>query len=417
VHRRRIVGLGVVATRAIGVFLSTAGGAPCAGTIDSTWGTNGKLIATFGSGDCAARAVLVDSQNRVIVGGYKTGTADDFAVERFDSTGTPDPAFGTAGQVTTDLGGVDRIHAMALQANGSIVAAGISGTNFGVARYTSGGALDPSFGNGGTVVTSIGNGDDLANAVAIQPDGKIVVVGYVNTSGGRNIAVVRYTAAGKLDTTFHKTGIVTRDIGGENDFATSVAIQSDGRILVAGGTGTSGQTFLVVRFNRTGGLDSNFGSGGISKISVPSSDSWANAIGLQTGGKIVVGGYAYNGSRITSALARVNANGSRDASFGSAGSVVTSFGQAIDVIHAMMILGDGSIVVAGAADGDVFVAHYTSSGAIDSSWGTGGSTTTDFGRLDQGLADAVTNDGKVVVAGFSGDQTHALHFAVARYIL
>jgi uncharacterized delta-60 repeat protein len=161
--------------------------------------------------------------------------------QAFGAPGDLDPTFGNGGKVTTAIGsGNDRGSSVALQSDGKIVVAGYSdnGSNydFALMRYTVAGALDAGFGDGGKVTTSISSSYDFGHSVAVQSDGKIVVAGY---SGGiypanADFALARYTAAGALDTSFGSGGKVITPIGSAYDEGRSVAVQSDGKIVVAG---------------------------------------------------------------------------------------------------------------------------------------------------------------------------------------
>ena len=216
-----------------------------------------------------AYAVAIQSDGKIVAAGEST---DNFAVVRYTTAGVLDTTFSTDGKVTTAIGSrEDAAYAVAVQSDGKIVAAGKgdSGTaqedpnaDFAVVRYTTAGALDNGFSTDGKVITDIGtNSVDEARAVAIQSDGKIVVAG----SSGGDFAVVRYTTAGALDTTFSTDGKVTTDIGTNSvDWATAVAIQSDGKIVVAGYVGDieDGGEFAVVRYNTDGSLDTTFGGDG-----------------------------------------------------------------------------------------------------------------------------------------------------------
>lgn len=282
------------------------------------------------------------------------------------------------------------------------------------------GRVDTSFASGGKAVTPVGIGEDGADAVAVQADGKLLVAGTVATTGGTQLALLRYGRDGSLDTTFGTGGKVMLAVGnGHDDAAHAVAVQPDGKIVVAGSalqTGT-GLDFAVLRFNADGSPDTTFGSGGKAIFDFAGDSDRALALVLQDDGKIVVGGEANlgnNASGVDFALARLNADGTLDAGFGSGGKLTTALksGTGGDVVRALALQtvdGQPRIVAAG-GEGDFLAARYTANGTLDGAWGQGGKVVGLFGTAIGG-ARAVTAlpDGAVVLAG------HADHrFAAAQ---
>ncbi len=298
--------------------------------------------------------------------------------------GDLDPSFGSGGIVITDFGGNDTAFALALQPDGKIVAAGTSsgggtGTNFALARHNPDGSPDASFGARGTVITDfISNGSDEVHALAIQPDGKIVVAGFV--SQGFDFALARFGQDGSLDPTFGTGGKV---ISQSTSYGSlwAVALQPDGKIVVAG---ESNSRVALARYNPDGSLDATFGGGG-TVIGV--GDGRANAIALQPDGKIVVAGdsrsyYVDFADQLRTikrfALARYNPDGSPDATFGLGGRSTTGFGGD-DIAFALALQPDGKIIVAGESNSRVALARYNSDGNLDATFGGGGTVITDFG--------------------------------------
>ena len=240
-----------------------------------------------------------------------------FFLNTFAKDGDLDPTFGTGGLVITDFGSFDFGQSIAIQPDGKIVAAGFtaSGTkpyNFALARYTPTGILDSGFGSEGLVITDFGS-FDIGNSIAIQPDGKIVVAGYTTAIPNlnnfaidpANFALARYTPTGTLDSGFGSGGIVITDFGSD-DSGNSVAIQSDGKIIVAGSTasGPNLYNFALARYTPIGTLDSGFGSGGLVITDFGSFD-FGNSIAIQPDGKIVAAGYTGSGPNLINfALAR-----------------------------------------------------------------------------------------------------------------
>lgn len=348
--------------------------------------------------------------------------------------GIPDSSFGTAGSVITDMvNGTDAGSALALQGDGKIVMVGTahngSGDDFGIARYNADGTLDSAFGTEGKVLTDFSNNTDEANGVAIQADGKIVVAGKVSSGGNMSFGIARYNVDGSLDTTFNTTGKVVTDLssGGE-DTAYGVAIQADGKIVVAGRAGSSPTQVALVRYNTNGSLDTTFGTNGISLTNaenIVNHDGTGIAVAydvaLQSDGKIVVAGDLYHYGHPQMFAARFTANGTLDPTFDSDGIAAVQVENASSA-YGVAIQGDGKIVLAGYANQlaspnpNVFaVLRFTSAGSLDTAFSGDGIAMTAIGSSDDRARDlAIQSDGKIVAAGYSTDGV-TKKFAFARY--
>ncbi len=266
------------------------------------------------------------------------------------------------------------------------------------------GILDITFGVGGAVFTDIASGGDYGNAVALQPDGKIIVAGYANIGFHIHITVVRYEANGPLDTTFSADGIVVAAIDTTNDLATSVALQPDGKILVAGVSySDSSSVIAVLRFTSNGSLDTTFDSDGIVLTDIGPGGETGNAIVIQPDGGILVAGGSYNGSDVDFAVVRYLQDGSLDDSFGVEGVVTTDLSSGSDWASAMVLQTDGKILVAGNKSGPNFnfaVARYFQDGSLDVDFGSGGITAVSFtSGSERCFAMALQLDGKILLAG------------------
>ena len=243
---------------------ATARGA-VAGDLDSSFGTGGKLTTDFGSGQSdEAWALAVQDDGKLVAGGASSG---DFGLARYNPSGTLDISFGVGGTVRTDLGSAfDLVRGVALQSDGKVVAAGTrcdgQGCLFALARYNTDGSLDASFGSGGKVVTDLAGSNEQINSVAIQDDGRIVVAGseYNASEGAYDFALARYEGDGSLDPTFGTAGSLTTDFGPSTaDIAFAVKIQSDGGVVAAGSyedLETSGIKYVALaRYTASGALD------------------------------------------------------------------------------------------------------------------------------------------------------------------
>lgn len=339
----------------------------------------------------------------------------------FAQAGSLDISFGNGGKVTTAFPGPDYANSVAIQSDGKMVVAGCSGmaytSVFSLLRYNSNGNLDNSFGIGGKVTTYFGSYLDICNAVAIQSDGKIIVAGFSTNGSNLDFALARYHSDGSLDNSFGIGGKVTTDFVGDDDAANAIIIQSDGKIVVAGYSyGNTYNDFALVRYNLDGSLDNSFGTGGKVTTDFGNSFDYAYSIAIQSDGKIVAAG---KGDGF--ALARYNNNGTLDNSFGSSGKITTNFtwhgaGYTID------IQSDGKIVVAGEiseptlTNSDFALVRYNVDGSLDVNFGIGGKVFTDFvGNNDYGYSVVIQIDGKIIVAGKGIDSTYHSDIVLARY--
>ncbi len=374
-----------------------------------------------------AKAVAIQSDGKIVVGGGASiGGRGTFAVARYNADGTLDRSFGTTGTATTAIGLGSEARALAVQPDGKIVLAGFSNPEpstrrlIALARYEADGTLDARFGAAGIVTTAIGPTYDEAHAIVLQPDGKIVVAGY----GDGQFVLARYDAKGDLDPLFGNGGeVVTSNLSPPFDrfAANGLALQSDGKLVVAGVAGTArGRAGIaMLRFRPNGVVDSDFGAGGV--FTELGSGAAAQSVAVQADGRIVVAGttftIAQGRSDLQPTLARYVPSGALDASFGAGGTVRTTL-AAFQMTNAMVLDDEGGIVIAGGTfTGDhqrFALGRYLGDGGLDLSFG-GGAITTDLRLEAEANAVALQSDGKIVVAGGALDDFRRESFALARY--
>jgi uncharacterized delta-60 repeat protein len=419
-------------------LVSIAHAAP--GDLDTTFSTDGKVVTDV-PGTGGGNAVVIQADGKIVVAGSANGDANrDFAVVRYNRNGSLDTTFGGDGIVTTDLGGqIDSARAIAIQADGRIVVAGTSGVAldpvFALVRYNTNGTLDTTFSGDGQLrmeFTSSGAGGGGAADVAIQADGRIVVVGTT----GSDFAVARFNPNGTLDTTFGLagTGIVIANLGSADDTATAVAIQADGRIVVAGFRTVDGRRVFAVERISTTGLQEFLGVGlpeGANATAFgPAINVSASATDmvLQADGKIVVVGdviQTFPGStQVIRAIgiARYNTNGTLDTTFATTGLRTLTFGNpsvargvAIQPDDKIVVVGNTQPSVNGSPNPNFAVARFNVNGLLDATFSGDGLLTTDFqiGSPSRDFGSAVAiqrTDGRIVVAGEVNGSV-----AVARY--
>lgn len=357
------------------------------------------------------------------------------------SPGTLDVSFGAGGAVRSNFGGTyDWAYATAIQPDGRILAAGVSnarGTyDFALARYTPSKDLDPSFGKGGVVLTDFDHSFDWAYALALQPDGRIVVAGVSDASDSKDFALARYNPDGTLDKSFGRGGLVTVDFRPLTvDIVHGIALQPDGSIILAGVTYEDVVTlrphgdFMVARILPDGKSDVSFGLGGVTTTDfADESYDEPYAVVVQPDGRIVLAGYTTSGGgpgvlfgADQLALARYLPNGLLDPSFGQDGKVVFDGGSLDERIFALALGPDGSLLAAGYTNGerrsDLLLARLERDGTLSRGFGnTGrGLSVNDLGTNSERLSSVVVQpDGKIVAGGQTAVANNA-DFAVFRY--
>ncbi len=331
------------------------------------------------------------------------------------TAGTLDTTFGGTGLVSShpgDPAGLVMANNMTVQSNGEIIQVGQAAdptthnTDIALVRYTASGALDTSFGTGGVVLTPLttGAGAPTASDVLVDSQGRIVVVG----GDGSHFELLRYTSSGQLDSTFGNGGLVTTPVPGatSSGVATTVALDAAGDIIVGGSAYSSQFGFFapLFRYSTGGTLDTSFGLGGMAFANFPTATiTTINSLLVESDGSILVGG---NDSGNTSdwALLRFTSAGRPDPTFGTSGAVVTSFGKAQETATALAEQPDGKIVAVGDAStgaaGGFDVARYNPDGTLDATFATAGTLTTSFsGDHANALGVAVDANGKIVVGG------------------
>lgn len=402
------------------------------GILDPSFGSGGKTFTNF-TGTDIPTSIAIQGNNKLIVAGYSTGLTgyNSFSLCRYNVNGNIDTGFGAAGKVITNIGVNDYANAVVLQSDGKIVVSGSSAkvdgnSTFGLARYNTNGSLDVSFGNGGKQTTSMGVFNS-ANAMVMQADGKIILAGVSEDSYRvQYFAIARYNSNGQLDNNFGTGGILTTAIQ-NNAHAYAVLVQDDGKIVAAGTSRNSNnnRSFALVRYNADGTLDANFGTDGKQTSAFGNNDE-ASGIVLQTDGKILVTGSSTNSSYVASfGLIRFNTNGRPDSSFGTAGKLITSFGGT-DNANAITLQKDGKIVVAGTTQDAVYntsfaLARYNINGSLDAGFGNGGTAAYRLTPASGASASAVKWVGNhIYMAGtaiITGNKTFAIAAAFSDNIV
>ena len=408
---------------------------------------DGKVITNMGGYDEAA-GVAVDANGKIVVAGssFNTNGTENYAITRYNSNGSLDTSFSLDGKVT--LNSTGWIYSFEIDASGKYLLAGFSSvfnplnsttTNTNViTRFNTDGSLDTTFGTGGTVSTLIGDGITTSlvysgEGVTLQVDGKILSAGVINNNGLQEFMVVRHTASGTLDTTFDMDGYVSTGFGaGNNGFIDNILLQADGKIVATGAvlantiSADYSATNTLVRYNSNGSLDNTFGVNGIASFDIGMGNEDEGSA-LQADGKIIiVGSTAVFDPLNPSAsiigdikIARINTNGTLDTSFGTNGVVTTDLGGD-DEGAIVKMQSDGKIVVAGYTSNNSFgenlaVVRYNTNGTLDSTFGTAGKLVTGFPFNNIEVSDlAIQVDGKLLITGTSSGSGQDANFATIR---
>ena len=280
------------------------------GSLDAAFGDSGKVTTDFFGKHDQVYAVAIQADRKIVVAGGATSVKNifGFALARYNTDGKLDSTFGAGGKLITSFipNQLSEAHALAIQSDGKIIAAGSGspgfGMDFALVRYNPDGSLDQTFGTSGRTTTDFSGSEDQARALAIQPDGSIIAAGYAGLSNrpSTDFALARYKSNGALDPTFGSDGRVTTDFFDGYDGVSALALESDGLIVAAGMAGMgSGCDFGLARYRPNGTLDSTFGSHGKVNTVIQGATAWASSVAIQPDGKIVAAG---------NAMSRANSN-------------------------------------------------------------------------------------------------------------
>lgn len=383
------------------------------GDLDLSFGSGGIVVTSF-AGEYwydAARTVKVQPDGKIVVGGWISDTDNNgdraFFLARYHPTGALDDSFGTNGKIIGPVNSGALVGAdIALQPDGKIIAVGDYYPNYGFAvhRYNANGTLDASFGADGVVITPVGENAG-AVSVAIQADGKIVLAGYSYSAGqSSDFTVVRLLPDGSLDTSFGGTGKVITSFGNSSQ-AGRVVVQPDGKIVAVGSAPVGNNAGLaLVRYNADGSLDSGFGSGGKIIHGVFNiSRFYLGDAALQPDGKIIASGRFsahLSGGGSWDTIFRCNPNGSRDTSFASNGAFT------VDNLYVpgIALQPDGKLIAFGyegsGSNHRFAILRLNPNGAPDGGFGTNGRLFTPIGGNSGGAIDgALQPDGKILAVG------------------
>lgn len=410
-----------------------------AGSLDSTFGSGGK-VTTNARGDIdTASAVALQPNGAIVVAGRLDGST--WGAARYNPNGSLDTSFGTNG-IASVTAGMDFVSGVHIQADGKIISSGSGFEVIGDGRYiavrvNADGSPDTTFGTNGVARGKVGSqtAQFLAQASILQPDGKLLIVGTVQRSSLHSaIGVVRLNQNGSLDTSFNGgAAIIQQGTTSSNFYSEGAILQSDGKILTVNRYFINANDYgtLLIRLNSNGSLDAGFGSGG----GVFRNNKFAGEdMIVQSDGRIIVAGGSYTPYASGEIfLERFNTDGTLDAGFGTGGQIRTTVSGGMVTVNDVVAQADGKIIVTGRIgnkrvssdcqfdnpySGQFLLVRYNSNGTVDTTFGNGGGVGTSFGTPDAEARESIVQpDGKIVTVGFIGDVCGLnSDFAVSRYL-
>jgi uncharacterized delta-60 repeat protein len=384
------------------------------GTLDPTFGDGGIVTTSISDEYNIGRGIAVQPDGKIVACGNAGPSSNyDLAVARYNTDGTLDASFGTDGTVLLATSAFkDFGYGVVIQDDGKIVVGGYiwngSSSDVLVVRLNADGSLDNSFGTDGVVITDFGGSSEVAEAIALQDDGKLLLAGYYNDK----FMVLRYNTDGTLDNTYGSGGMATANVGVSVCYIQNVVLQDDGK-LVAVGMGfneVSYYAFAVARFNTDGSLDNTFADNGTKLLNVGDGNDFGSDVDIQSDGKIIVGGHSWIANQpllqYDFAAVRLNENGSIDETFGESGIAKTNLAFGGNYVSGVAVQADDKIILSGRYDDEanynLGILRYTANGVLDTSFGTDGITITNVaGDPDYAEAVVLQDDGKILTAGYT----------------
>ncbi len=325
------------------------------GRLDPTFGQGGKVVTDLGANEYAFDVAIQDDGGIVVVGERGSAASDRFLVQRYRPAGTLDPGFANAGTALTGFGRrFQSAGAVAITPRGRIVVVGATSNGITsrsvVARYLSDGRLDRDFGGDGRVTTDVSPSAERFTDLVVQPDGRIVAAGWAEVSLVPVFIAVRYTTDGRLDPSFDADGISRVDVAPGADRARAIAQQSDGTFVLTGGVSAGGRDeWALIRLGARGHLDPTFGNHGRLVTDFGPGFDEAYDVAVQANGKMLVAGRIREGNMDDIGVLRLKPGGGHDRTFAAGGRALTDVAGGSDAARALTIAPNGKIVVAGEA--------------------------------------------------------------------
>lgn len=384
------------------------------GSPDNSFDLDGVVITDFNSPDEVCRVLAQQADGKILAAGsYNSSTHRIVCLARYNADGSLDTGFDSDGKTEYNHGTNVEIYDMVIQNDGKILlVGGYSSNDLFMARFNVNGSLDTSFNHNGIMEPDLGGFNETAYSVLLQSDQKIVVGAYSALTASVSFALARFMPDGAIDSSFNQTGKTFNHFNSHTAIVRSICLQADGKILAAGSrANASDNDILLVRYLPNGTLDSSFGSSG---IVIKDLGNWESAysVMVEPNGKILLAGSTatLSGDEDFVGL-RFMADGSPDLSFNGTGHLITNMGG-MDRAHSVQRLHSGKILLGGTdANGKFALARYLSNGSLDLSFNSTGKVLTNLGfSFDMILQ----QDGKILMGGFKVNGSLS-EFCVIRY--
>lgn len=396
------------------------------GQIDSTFGINGFAYSAFSYGGNGID-FAIDNQNNIYTIGKVDGNNPDFGVIKFNSMGAIDTSFATQGMFIYDFGFDDYCKSIAIQNDSLLLIAGYSYTwdgfnvnsvynQFSIIRLNLNGELDSTFGVNGVYELNFDPNDCSAVKILVETNGKVLVVGNYSNSNSNMFFAIRLTQNGNIDLTYGNNGIfqIQLDSIYKYDVVTCAVMQPDGKLLIGGQTSNAlfqGKVFGLIRLNEIGTIDSSFGDFGIVKTNLPfSGNDYAYGIALQSDGKILMCGSAYNDKLF--AICRYNIFGNLDLTFATNGIFTLDLTQYDDYLSSLIVQQDGKIVACGKSYTKGCIIRVLASGQIDSTFNLNGINTIVTNGESSLFSLAQFQSDGIISCGYAKDTSQTYQFSL-----
>lgn len=401
------------------------------GQIDTSFGIGGAAQSSF-LGGCVGLSYTLDQEKNIIgCGHYFAYPEYDFAVTKFDSMGNIDSSFANNGKFQYDFGIDDYPKVVLAQPDNKIIVAGYSSnwdgfnvnstySQVSLLRLLPNGSLDSTFGNNGTFEFDFNPADCAAIALALQSDGKIIIIGNYFNGVSAKVLVLRTSVNGILDASFGNNGYTLLQLDStvyNDDEGSSCVIQPDDKILISvitRSTSSSGRIFGLCRLHADGNIDSSFGNNGVIKTDIPNqANDYPLTLALQNDGKIIQAGSCKNSKMM--ALCRYNQDGSLDASFANQGIDTLNISAGNDVIQDILVQSDGRIIAAGYQSSSACLLRLTANGLLDTTFNQTGITLYGTASGESFTEVLLMNPNKIIAAGYAKDTANVNQFTVVAY--
>ncbi len=388
--------------------------------LDPTFGVSGKVVTPFGDNVFEeARDVATQADGRIVA----VGPANGFGIARYLPNGSLDPSFSEDGKLVAKPTATNpKATAVIIQQDGAIVIAGQTAatgpSDIALIRLQPNGAYDNSFGANGVVITNLGRDYDEVRDMALQSDGRVLIAGSARAGNDSVAVLARYNTDGSLDTSFAGSGIALTPVAPGGSAAWGLEILPDGKIMVVANSYGSMQTIYLLRYNPDGSLDNTFGDKGIARPDIGANGGSANDLALQPDGKILVAGRFAQTFSDKFGVARMNADGSIDRTFGENG---VAFASMLNGVTQVAVDRAGGILVAGRyislspSRVEFGVARFWPSGSLDTSFGENGVARAVFGAYPVPWAMTLDTSGAILLAGAT-DSGYTSDFGLARFL-